>query len=55
MNITSLITELEGREVAMGIKCQISVDQTVFSYDKIHQPSSGEGQLFKQSYQQNPL
>lgn len=35
MKITSLITELEGslREVAMGIKCQISV----FSCNKIYQ------------------
>lgn len=39
MRITSLITELEGSltEVAMGIKCQISADQTVFSYNKIYQ------------------
>lgn len=39
MRITSLITELEGslREVAMGIKCQISVDQALFSYSKIYQ------------------
>lgn len=38
----------------MGIQRQISVDQTVFSYDKIHQPSSGGEQLFKQNYHQNP-
>jgi len=39
MRITSLISELEGsqRKVAMGIKCQISVDQSVFSYSKIYQ------------------
>lgn len=39
MKITSLITELEGslREVAMGIKCQISAYQPVFSYNKIYQ------------------